>query len=57
MELATKIVGAILGIIAAVMVFPYFNQYIWAFLALLGAVAVGVLVYIGVVKLVAALLR
>ena len=57
MELAAKIVGAILGLIAAVMVFPYLDAYVWALVALAGAVAVGVLVYIGVVKLIAALLR
>jgi len=57
MELATKIIAAVLGVIAAVLVFPYLDAYVWGLIALAGAVAVGVLVYIGVVRLIAALLR
>jgi hypothetical protein len=57
MELASKIVGAILGIIAAVLVYPYLDVYVWAVVAFLGAVAVGVLAYLATVKLVNTVLR
>jgi hypothetical protein len=44
MKLAAYVVAFILGIIAAVVVYPYFATYVIVLLAFLGAVAVGVLV-------------
>ena len=44
--MVVKIVAAILGFIAGVLVYPWFNQYVLALIAFLGAVAVAIIVYI-----------
>jgi formate-dependent nitrite reductase membrane component NrfD len=45
MELAVKIVGAVLGFITAVVSYGFYDDYILAILALIGAIATGVVVY------------
>ena len=44
--MAVKVVAAILGFIAGVLVYPWFNQYVLALIAFLGAIAVGLIVYV-----------
>lgn len=51
MDIAIKIVGVILGILAGVWTFHALNGALFAVLAFLGAVAVGVIVYYVVVRL------
>lgn len=53
MELAVKVVAAILGFIAGVLIYPWFNAYVISLIALLGAIAVGVIVYVLVCRLAA----
>lgn len=55
MDVAAKVVAAVLGFIAAVASYPYFDAYVVALLALAAAVAVGVLVYVLVERLIASL--
>lgn len=43
-DVAIKVLAFIAGLVAAVWSFPYLNGYVFAVLAFLGAVAVGVLV-------------
>lgn len=45
MELASRIVAILLGLIAGIVSFPYLNTYLVAILALIGAIAIGVLVF------------
>ena len=45
-KLWVKILGIILGLIAAVVFIPWANTYIWWALAFLGGIAVGVVVYL-----------
>lgn len=44
--MAIKIVALILGFIAGVVSYPYYDQYILALLALIGAIATGIVVYL-----------
>lgn len=48
---AIKVVGVILGLVAAVLLLPWLNQYIFFLLALIGAIAGGVIVYVLSVRL------
>lgn len=41
-----KILSAILGLIAGLLVYPWFDQYVLAIIAFLGAICVGVVVYL-----------
>ena len=50
---AVKIIAAIIGFIAGVAVYPYFDNYVLGIIAFVGSVAVGLLTY----GLVVALLR
>lgn len=52
MELAVRILGAVLGFIAAVTSYQFFDDYVWALVALVASVALGLVVY-GVVCAVA----
>lgn len=52
-DVAVKIVAIILGIVAGVWAFYALNGVIFALLALLGGIAVGILVYWLVVRLLA----
>lgn len=54
--MAIKIVAAILGFIAAVLVYPWFNTYVIALVALIGAIAVGIIVYLLAVNVISGLL-
>ncbi len=54
--MAVKIVAAILGFIAAVLVYPWFNTYVIALIAFIGAVAVGIIVYLLAVNVISGLL-
>lgn len=45
MSTAIKILAVILGIVAGVQSYPWLNSFLLAFLAFLGAVAIGVIVY------------
>lgn len=49
-DLAVKIVAVILGIVAGVWAYNALNQVVFAVLALLGGIAVGILVYWVVVR-------
>lgn len=55
--MAIKIVAAILGFIAAVLVYPFFNTYVIALIAFVGAVAVGIIAYLLAVNIIAGLLN
>ena len=56
MDIAIKIVGVILGIVAGVWAYHAPNAVIFALLAFLGGVAVGIIVYYLVVRLLAEVL-
>lgn len=56
MDIAIKIVSAILGIISGVWAFHALNPYIFAVLAFLGGIAVGIIVYYVVERLLSELL-
>lgn len=43
---AVKIVAALLGFIAGVLVYPFFDRYVVEVLAFVGAVAVGIVTYL-----------
>lgn len=49
--MAVKIVAVLLGFVAAVASFPWLNEYMFAVIALIGAIAVGVVVYLVVLNL------
>lgn len=55
--MAIKVVSAILGFIAAVLVYPWFNQYVFALIAFLGAIAVGIIVYVVATNVIAGLVN
>lgn len=48
--MAQKIVAAILGFIAGVLIYPWFDLYVLALIAFIGAIAVGILVYMLVLR-------
>lgn len=52
-DLAAKLLGIVLGIVAGIATFHWLNPYIFAFLAFLAGIAVAILVYVLVVRLVA----
>lgn len=49
--MAIKIVSLILGFITAVASYPWLDQYLLAPIALIGAIAAGIVVYLVVIKL------
>lgn len=44
MDLATKVLAFVVGVVAAFASYPYFNEYVISLLAFLGAAATGVIV-------------
>lgn len=46
-----KIVGILLGFVAGVASYPWLNQYMFALIAAIGAVAIGIVVYLIVVNI------
>lgn len=44
--MAVKIVALIIGFIAGVLSYPYYDEYVYALVALAGAIATGVVVYL-----------
>lgn len=44
--MAIKIVALILGFIGGVLSYPYYDKYVYELVALAGAIATGVLVYL-----------
>lgn len=45
MELAVRILGAVLGFITAIISYPWFDDYVVAPIALIASIALGVVVY------------
>jgi hypothetical protein len=43
--MAIKIVAALIGFIAGVLSYPYYDRYVLALIAFIGAIATGVVVY------------
>lgn len=54
---AIKLFAAVIGVVAAVALYPLLNQYVFALLALIGAIAGGVVVYLISVRAFAELTR
>lgn len=50
MGVAIKLVGVVVGIVAAVASYGWLNKYMLALLALVGAIAFGIIVYSLVVR-------
>jgi hypothetical protein len=42
---AVKLVSALLGLVAGIVAYPYLDKYLLAVIAFIGAIAVGVVVY------------
>lgn len=51
--MAVKIVAALIGFIAGVMSYPWLDKYLLALVAFVGAIAVGIVVYMLLVNLLA----
>lgn len=48
---AVKLVSALIGLIAGIVAYPYLDRYLLAVIAFIGAVAVGVVVYMILVNI------
>ncbi len=57
MELAIKIISAILAFIAAAWSYYALNNLIWAVIAFVGAVAIGVIIYALAVKVISDIVK
>lgn len=55
-EFAIKVLGVVFAILVGVWSYGYLNELVFAILALLGAIAIGVIIYFITVKLLAELL-
>lgn len=55
--MAIQIVGVILGFIAGLVSYPYYDQYVFALVALIGALATWVVGYLLVVAILKRLLK
>lgn len=54
MDLAARIVALVFGFIAAVLSYPFYDEYLVALLAFVAAIATGALAYVVVERLLAA---
>lgn len=55
--MAVKLISALLGVIAGIIAYPWLNQYLLAVIAFLGAIALGVVVYMILVNALSDLTR